>query len=56
MKNSPIHVPQLCLVMGILENKQELAKAMVDRVETQVSCLSKKVPVEKREEYEEKLN
>jgi hypothetical protein len=29
---------------------------MVSRVETQVSYLSKKVPAEKREENEEKLN
>jgi hypothetical protein len=39
-------------VLGILERKEELAKAMVERVETQVSCLSKKVPMEKREECE----
>jgi hypothetical protein len=31
-------------------------KAMVERVETQVTYLSKKVPAEKREEYQEKLN
>lgn len=29
---------------------------MVERVETQVTYLSKKVPAEKREEYVEKLN
>ena len=32
------------LVLSILEQKKELAKAMVERVETQVTYLSKKVP------------
>lgn len=39
------------VVLSILEQKKELAKAMVERVETQVTYLSKKVPAEKREEY-----
>jgi hypothetical protein len=42
--------------LTILEQKKELMKAMVKRVETQVTYLSKKVPAEKREEYQEKLN
>jgi len=36
--------------LGILQRKGELTKAMVERIETQVSYLSKKVPLEKKEE------
>ena len=35
-------------LLTILEQKKELMKAMVKRVETQVTYLSKKVPAEKR--------
>lgn len=40
------------LVLGVLDQKKELIKAMVERVETQVTYLSKKVPAEKKEEYQ----
>jgi hypothetical protein len=39
-------------VLGVLDQKKELMKAMVERVETQVTFLSKKVPTEKKEEYQ----
>ena len=38
-------------MLGNLERKEELTRAMVERVETQVSCLRKNVPEEKKEEY-----